>query len=323
MSKGFASPFRVRPKPAVSPLATESTMTQDRVKRVVSRVVNLPALPQVVSTVISLTDDPNYSVAAITEAISRDPSISAKILKLVNSAFYGFPSKISSLSQAVGILGSNTVRSVTLSASVFDAFRKKEKEDGGFDQTACWIHSSSAAFIARYLAGRLGGLEAEEAFAGGLLHDLGKVILDAHMGGEFAEAVRLSEREGIPAHEAEQQVLGATHAEVGAWLIQNWKLPESLGRAVSYHHSPDAAPDGARKPAAVLCLADALSHLHSAGGEITLDMLPGRAVEIVGLDGGQLSDILARTGEEVEKAKLFFGAMDAAAEPAEGSGAAG
>ena len=284
-------------------------MVEATLKRVVNRIVNLPTLPQVVSTIVSLTDDPNCAIQDVTDVISRDPTISVKILKLVNSAFYGFPSQISNLSQAVVILGLNTVRNVTLSASVFSVFKKGTGEEHAFDRTACMVHTSAVAFIAKYIAQKLGGHDPEEAFVGGLLHDIGKIILDTHMSKEFAAALRLAESGAVSGTEAEEQTVGTTHAAVGGWLIGHWKLPESLGRAVAKHHTPDQAGEASRL-AALLCLSDAIDHLQNETEDnIDLARLPVPALEILSLEAAELTGVLGATREEAKKAQDFFSAL--------------
>jgi len=285
------------------------------VKRVVNRIVNLPTLPQMVSTIVSLTGDSNCSIRDVTNAISMDPTISAKILKLVNSAFYGFPSQISNLSQAVVLLGLNTVRNVTLSASVFGTFQKNGNGDGKFDRTACLVHSSSVAFIARYLANKTSRQDSEEAFVGGLLHDIGKLILDTHLSREFIQAVELADAKGmVSTYDAEQEMLGVTHATIGRWLIERWKLPDSLGEAVGYHHAPDEAPGNPRF-AALLCMANCMDHaLSSSEDGIDPSRISPMALDLLGLEAAHVPGLLDAAREESEKANAFFSALDDARE---------
>lgn len=281
-------------------------VAEDALKRVVSRIANLPTLPHAVASVVSLTSSPNCTVAAVAKVIARDPTLSMKVLKLVNSAFYGFSGRIANLSQAIVILGLNTVRNVTLSASVFNVFQKNTTGGASFDRSAELIHANSSAFIARYLAGELGGHDPEEAFVGGLLHDIGKIVLDTYLPGEFAQAMALSKSSNLDSSEAEQQVLGATHAEVGGWLVERWKLPGHLGEALAHHHRPDPSSKSARL-AALLCLADCMDHLQAGPEtEVGRSQLPAPALEIIPFGDDLLPKILADTRDETEKAKAFF-----------------
>ncbi|MCX7935212.1 MAG: HDOD domain-containing protein, partial [Planctomycetota bacterium] len=136
-------------------------------KGIVERIVDLPTLPQVVNTLLTLLDDPTSSARDVNEVMAHDPALVAKILKLVNSSFYGLPNRVTSIQQAIAILGFNTIKALAVSASVFDLFGES---GGDFSYEAFWKHSVGVATVGSYLAGRSKRVDAESGFVIGLLH---------------------------------------------------------------------------------------------------------------------------------------------------------
>jgi putative nucleotidyltransferase with HDIG domain len=213
-----------------------------KIKLVVNRIHNLPTPPIVFTQVNKVLSDPKTSAYQIGAIISEDPALSAKILKLTNSSFYGIPRTITSVKQAIVILGLDVVKSLVLSASVFETFSKQYKMDKNYIDDF-WRHSLSVAFMARIISRTKNFpsfMEAEEAFSGGLLHDIGKLVIFAHLTEEFKQIRQLigddPYKETSP---IEEQVLGFDHAMVGAYLAEKWNLPAELSRAIRYHHYPE------------------------------------------------------------------------------------
>ena len=220
------------------------TSAEKKIKLVINRIHNLPTPPMVFSQVNKVLNDPNTSAYQIGAIISEDPALTAKVLKLTNSAFYGNPRTITSVKQAIIILGLDVVRSLVLSASVFEMFSKKYKIDKDY-LNSFWRHSLSVAFMARIISRTKNFpsfLEAEESFSAGLLHDIGKLVIFTHLQDEFHK-INLAVREDPDRHisEIEEEILGFDHALVGSYLAQKWNLPEELAVAIRYHHCPDEA----------------------------------------------------------------------------------
>ena len=201
---------------------------------IVDGVDGLPTLPSVVSELLARMEDPNSSVGSITDIIQRDPSISAKILQLVNSAFYGLPHRISSLHNAINVLGFNPVRSAVLAATVFDMFRKQRI---GFDVIGFWIHCLGTGVAANALARRsFEASECDSAFAYGLLHDVGKIFMAVHMEKDLAVVLDAVKGKNVSFVAAEQELLGYSHADVGAALAEHWRFPKTMVTAIRFHH---------------------------------------------------------------------------------------
>lgn len=212
-------------------------MDADATQRIIDKLKDIPTLPTVIHKIIEIVDSPNTSATDLNKAISMDQALSAKVLKLVNSAFYGFPKKIETLTQAIVILGFNTVRSLALSISMVDFLSNR----GGrphLNYAEFWKHSIGVSILARSLARKAFPQIAEEAFVAGLLHDIGILILDQFLPGEYVKVFEAVQREKLPLYQVEKAVLGTTHSDVGRMLAAKWNLPDTLLYSIAYHHNP-------------------------------------------------------------------------------------
>lgn len=214
---------------------------EQKLQELVSRIENVPTLPQVVGRIMAATQDPKTSAEDVNKIILADQALTAKILKLVNSAFYGFPRKIGTITEAVVILGFGTIRNLAITASVFHSFGKQGK--GKFDREAFWKHCTGVGAVSRIVARKLNLPNREDVFVAGLLHDLGKVVLDQYFHKDFLVALNLVEQRGCSLYEAEKEIFGVSHAEVGRWLAEHWNMPEFLTLAIGYHHEPEKASE--------------------------------------------------------------------------------
>lgn len=210
------------------------TLDRYHLRRVTEELVALPTLPLVASRLLEAIANPATSSEEVARIVSLDPALTARTLKLANSDFYGFPRKVGSVELAVVVLGANTVRDLVLSAAVFQTL-------GGADLTGLWNHCMATGVAARTLAGRTGYRLAGEAYAAGVLHDIGKVVLRQSFPDRFEGIVALAREQGLSIAEAERGVLGSDHAEVGGWLAERWGLPADLVEAIALHHRPERA----------------------------------------------------------------------------------
>ncbi len=202
----------------------------------VSTLRNLPTLPHILVKLIRACNDDNISLKEISSIIEKDPSLSGKILRLVNSAYYGLPKKVSTIQQAVGFLGTNTTKNTAISASVFRAF-ERTSGNATFNLKLFWWHSLRCAVTARLLARKMRYQDPEEAFLAGLLHDIGRLVLWVNLKDEYAALLReYADRPDLLL--AGEIRLGLNHCEVGAWLLQRWNLQPFASDAVLYHHEP-------------------------------------------------------------------------------------
>ncbi|HOX06126.1 MAG TPA: HDOD domain-containing protein [Planctomycetota bacterium] len=291
--------------PAPAPSPAPSPSAADALAKIVGKVEALPTLPTVVARISQLIDDPGASAGDINDIISRDLALSAKILRLVNSAFYGFPRRISSMTHAVVILGFTTVRNIALSAYVFDAFDTSKLP---FGHRNFWMHSVGTAVGADVLAMRAGLPSNDDAFVSGLLHDIGKLVMYQHAQAEFAKVLTRASRDDSTFLEAEGAAISFGHAEAGALLLENWKLPERLVAGLRFHHDPAAAPDEHRPIAAVVHLADIVTRalLVGSGGDGKIPVTSEAAWQVLGLSDADIPGILDEYTAELRKAGTFL-----------------
>jgi len=199
-------------------------VSEKRLRRITESISGLPTLPVMVTQMLGLVDNPKTSAADLTRLISTDQAMTAKILKLANSAFYGFPRQIATVSLAVVVLGFDTVKDLGLSISVLEGFADGDSDDL-FDWERFWEHSIACGVSAKILAKHLRYRTVGEAFVGGVLHDIGKLILSQYLKEAFSEVLHLARKEELFISEAETQALGVTHAEVGKGTTFTVKLP--------------------------------------------------------------------------------------------------
>lgn len=225
------------------------------------RIRDLPSLPTVIHKLMTMMQDPNIPASQISELISYDPGLGSRVLRMVNSAAFGFQRHISSIQHGIMILGFNAVRGVVLSASVLKLFEGKS-HPGGLNHEAFWWHSTATALTAKFVSDKL-HLAMDDAFTAGMLHDMGKLVLDVYFT-EFYQPVlqcgyNHPERcHGVEFLSREAEMLGTTHAEVGAELAAQWKLPANIADVMRYHHNPEHVVPSHQKLVAAVCLANGL-----------------------------------------------------------------
>ena len=201
------------------------------------RVLDIPTLPVVAIKVNKLLQDYDISITELTGTIEKDQAIVSRILRLVNSAFYGLQSKVESVHQALVVLGLNTVRNVVISVSVIKAFSGKDSFEG-FDIKDFWRHSVGVAVASRYLAVQTRLDNPDDCFIAGLLHDIGKVILSEYFKESFGQVWASVRDDGLSFYEAEKNLLPLNHAQIGGHLAAKWRLPPDLIDTIRYHHTP-------------------------------------------------------------------------------------
>jgi len=268
------------------------------VSRLASIVEDVPTLPSVMFEVLAIAEDENSTAGDLEEVIMRDQALSAKILKVANSAYYGIPRTVETVSRATVLLGFQTVVGLALTVSVYDTLWGAGK--GHYlDRRELWKHSLSTATGARLLAGDARGKEGAVAFTAGMLHDIGKSIFDTYLPEEYSRVIEACHRDGMQVHEAEDQVLGVTHGDMGHKVGLRWQLPDLLCETIRYHHTVTAAEDDYRRCAALVNLGDFLTR-HAGIGEPADMALPDLDQEALKLWGGGEEELKA-AADELEK----------------------
>lgn len=217
-----------------------------------SQVKSIPTLPAVLTILSRRMEDPKTSSEDLAQVIVQDQAIASKVLKLVNSPFYGFSGRIQSISQGIVILGFNAVKNLVLSTSVIDAFRGATSGEL-FRLDTLWVHSAAVATTAKLLAERTKVCDPEDAFVGALLHDIGKVLLWTSEPRLFHACLQAVHTRRIPLPEVEKRILGFQDQEVAALLAEKWKFPESLRQAIRWRGEPSRAGAHSGLASAVHC----------------------------------------------------------------------
>lgn len=223
----------------------------------VENVMHLVSLPKIYLSLQKVLDDPKHSRDDVAEIIGYDPSLSVRILRIANSAYYGFPSKIDSISAAVNIIGEMDLRNIVLASTVVKSMRVLSQVGINIDDF--WLHSINCGLTARLIGKQVRDCDAEGLFLSGMLHDVGILILYREEP-ELAHVVEMQMEEHQQSRDiAEQDLLGFDHAEVGGLLIQAWGLSPKLKELIFYHHRPELAKEYHRE-AQILALANRLAH---------------------------------------------------------------
>ncbi len=262
----------------------------------VERINTLPVLPGILKKLLGLVENPRVSLNEISDFVCSDPSLASRVLRMVNSPVYGFPGRISSVNQGVILLGLNVVKGLLLGVTVFDLMQRS--------MVGLWEHSVGCAVVARIIAKRMGFKEPEEVSVGGLLHDLGKVILILQFPKEYGRAMALAEVGGRPIVEAERDCFPANHASAGAWVAKKWSFPGNLTDMIEYHHKPHLARV-APYQTAVVHLSDVLvrGRGHGFAGDEGVPPVNPATWERFQLTKEDLKKILAEAEDALEMTK--------------------
>lgn len=284
-------------------------MEKSKLKELIMKIEKLPTLPVVVARITTMVQNPKTSAREVGAAIATDPSLSAKVLRLVNSAYFGFPSQISSVSHATTILGFNAIQNLALAATVFQLFRDSGAEEL-FDRKAFWEHSLGVGVLARLLSDKVRYPDKEEAFTAGLIHDVGKIVLDQFVHEEFKVVITAVRANNMLLYEAESQILGLNHANVGYILSQKWNLPKKLQDPLAYHHAPGLSKynpqlTGIIHLADILCRALKIGN----GGDNKIPTLDKAAVADFKLNAADIEQLKTVSEKEIEKAEVFLEMM--------------
>jgi len=216
-------------------------------REAIERIKRLPTLPTVLGQILDTAADPDASALDLGRHITSDQSLSAAVLRLVNSPYFGFYRQIESIPDAVALLGFNEVRNLALTSTAFAAFPRNKS---AYDRTQLWRHSLVSAMAAERCARQM-KLPADAGyFSAGLLHDIGKVTLDMLYPDLFRRAGNMSHDEGIPLYLAEREVFGIDHAETGGMLAEHWNLPTQVVEAIRHHHDVEGYPSDSPLPPA-------------------------------------------------------------------------
>ena len=276
-------------------------MSPELTKKLAAAVDGMPAFPKSVQRVLELTRDVNSTPKDLVEVIDKDPVLTVKILKVVNSAYYSLPKQITSVGHAVVYLGFNTIKNLALSIAAIGMLPKTN--EAGFDGQQYLLHSLSTAAIAKQVAIKAGDADPMDCFIAGLLHDFGKVVLALFMPREFRTALEMGQQ-GKSLHLALRDVIGVDHAVVGAMLVEKWRFAPQLVETIRHQYGPELADSDM---VACVFAANQISkklNFGFAGNLLVEDFPPSVAKRL----GGDLDAVLVMLGDLsplFEEAKIF------------------
>jgi HD-like signal output (HDOD) protein len=278
--------------PAESPPADGGARRVDFLEKFMQKDVALPEIPSIVFELNEVVANPLSSADQMAQVINRSPSLTALLLKIVNSSFYGLPSKVDRVSLAVTLIGTRELSALALGISVLSIFRNIPKSL--LNMKSFLQHSLACGIIARLLAAQKNLRQTEQMFTAGLLHDLGRLILFIHFPDDALGVLRCSRTTAACLHAVEKKLLGCDHAAIGRYLLNRWRLPLALENTVAFHHTPAEAPDPA--PAAIVHLADIMVNALGFGtsGARLVPPLDARAWDTLELPAGSLETVVAQ-----------------------------
>lgn len=270
---------------------------------------NLPALPEITFKILSLSKDPSATPAELQRLICSDIALSTRILKVVNSAFYGLSRKIGTIDRAVVVLGRNAVRNIAVAASMVKIFSAGGRSDaGGIHARDLWMHSTAAATAAKLISEELNLPDANELFLAGLTHDIG-IMAEMHWSREkllyCVSGIELAD-DGSPLQDLrleEQRLFGVDHQELGQEVCDYWNFPSIISEIAGHHHDPLELPTGNRCLVSVIAVADRMAS--SLPGAFRLDLqsleIPDEVLDVVRLSRTQLTVISERLTVELDE----------------------
>jgi len=271
-----------------------------------AKIIDLPTLSVVANNIIQITQSPKSSALEVGRVISQDQALVSRILRIANSTFYGFPGKITTIPHAVVILGFTNIRNLVLTASISKMFSSKGG-DGDFDREGFWKHSVACGVTSKLIAKRLGLKNLEEVFIWGLLHDIGKLVLDTYFNEEFTRVVCLVKEKEILLRDAEQELLGFDHAAVGANVADRWNLPPALIKVIRFHHNPTQASESMRM-VAIVHLADVLCRAIGIGngGDSKIPCINEESWKLFRLNKQAIRRLFSEMEREIANAKALL-----------------
>lgn len=287
---------------------TLETDPRTQVAEVLKKVTTLATLPQVTSRIITTVEDPKSTAQQLHKIVAHDPALVTRILKVVNSAFYGLPGQVGSVERAIVILGLNGIKNIAVAASLGQLFRGANLCDG-ISPRDLWTHCIGVAVAARELARNMKLNVADEAFLAGLIHDIGLLVslqLYPEKLGEVCRNAQSSESDFI---QIERQIIGLDHQQLGMGLAEQWKFPRACQLVAGYHHCPQTLADQARYLVAIVHVADTVCCQAKLGMHLTAahqNLGDGRLSELR-IDAGAVAQTAQRLPELVAEASALLG----------------
>jgi HD-like signal output (HDOD) protein len=283
--------------------------TTDNLRRIKDYVGTMPSLPITVSKVLEVCNNPRTSPIDLDRVIQLDPVLMGKVLKLINSAYYGLGTQVTSLARAIIMLGINTVKNLALSTAVMD--RLVDKNDfKAINMDGFWRHSLCVGVTAKLIA-KSRGIDPkllEEYFAAGLLHDIGKIPLNNALAEEYVRTMSIADRERIPLFLAEKRSLDLDHCEAGRIVAEAWRLSGPIADTITYHHTHESYRGDHGDIVRTIAVADYFANREGIGfsGNLYPEKPGAEVYGLLDIEKSMLEDLVGPVNAEIEKAKIFL-----------------
>ena len=281
-------------------------ITRKEILTVMEQNKEIPTLIDVYQHFREKISDPRTPATEIADMISSDQAIATRVLRSANSPFYGLMNRVTTIPHAIVIIGFNGIHHIVLNTAVLNLFRDTTNRSREFDPHALWRHSSATGLIARLIAKKIRYSAFEELFTAGLLHDIGKIYLFRYFLQDYLRVITTAKEKNILLKDAEEQILGITHSEIGGALLKAWNIPETLIYTTTFHHNLALAKDKI-KAACVVHLADILcrSLEIGSGGDEKVPLLNADAWAQLDLEPAMLNDIVDELNREIDNFNVF------------------
>jgi len=281
---------------------------QKMIEDAIGEISHIATLPEITLRIIRLVEDPNSSAKDLTQVITNDPALGARILKVVNSAFYGLPGQIGSINRAIVLLGLNAVKNIAIAASLAKLFRGGQISDQ-FNARELWTHSIAVATATHKLADHVGLGLPDEAFLAGLIHDLGIMVEIQARRPQFVEALERAKSDNLPLRQAETEVIGASHEQFGAALCSAWKFPQCFSYAAGFHHRPSEVAEANRVLPSLVFVADIIAARAGMGwsGDLETEEIPPAILEQLNLTQQKVEEVVEQLPQAMEEVSTIFG----------------
>jgi len=284
-------------------------VTPEVERKIDNYIKSMPSLPTTVAKVLEVCNNPRTSPADLNQVISLDPVLVGRVLKLINSAYYGLGQQVTSLVRAIIMLGINTVKNLALSSAVLRNLTSR-KDFQALEMDGFWRHSLCVGVAAKMIAKKRGvdPKLTEEYFAAGLLHDIGKIPFNAVFPTEYVNTLAIADRERISLHMAEQRIFGADHTEVGQRIAKAWRLEGAVGDTIAYHHAYQNYSGPYKDVLYSVVVANRFASMMEIGfsGNRYPEKLEGVVWEYLGIDRSIFEEIEGQVNKEIEKAQVFL-----------------